>query len=92
MTWIIEYSTCLSGWSWSDPIAVHLNWVDYTYNFIKQNWLQFLLFVKVTALKQQIAEFYPQIHRTAVGVEILLPVIPTGKPLLSLSSKNFDFN
>ena len=31
---------------------------------IKQNWNQFLLAVKVTALKQQISNFYPQIQRT----------------------------
>ena len=28
----------------------------------KQNWIQFLLVVKVTALKQQISKFYPQIQ------------------------------
>ena len=32
-----------------------------TANIIKQNWNQFLLVVKVTALKQQISKFYPQI-------------------------------
>jgi len=31
---------------------------------IKQNWNQFLLVVKATALNQQISKFYPQIKRT----------------------------
>ena len=31
---------------------------------MKQNWNQFLLVVKATALKQQISNFYPQIQRT----------------------------
>ena len=31
---------------------------------IKQNWNQFLLVVKATALKQQISNFYPQILST----------------------------
>jgi len=31
---------------------------------IKQNWNQFLLVVKATALKQQISNFSPQIQRT----------------------------
>jgi len=30
----------------------------------KQNWNQFLLVVKITAVKQQISIFYPQIQRT----------------------------
>jgi len=30
----------------------------------KQNWNQFLLVVKATALKQQVSKFYPQIQRT----------------------------
>jgi len=33
-------------------------------NIIKQNWNQFLLVVKATALKQQISNFYPQILRS----------------------------
>ena len=33
-------------------------------NITKQNWDQFLLIVKATALKQQISNFYPQIQRT----------------------------
>ena len=35
-----------------------------TANIIKQNWNQFLLVVKATALKQQISQFYPQILNT----------------------------
>jgi len=35
-----------------------------TANIIKQNWNQFLLVVKATALKQQISNFYPQILST----------------------------
>jgi len=31
---------------------------------MKQNWNQFLLVVKATALRQQISKFYPQIQRT----------------------------
>jgi len=34
------------------------------YTIIRQNWNQFLLVVKTTALKQQISIFYPQIQRT----------------------------
>jgi len=34
------------------------------HTIIKQNWNQFLLVVKATALKQQISNLYPQIQRT----------------------------
>jgi len=45
---------------------------------IKQNWNQFLLVVKATALKQQISKFYPQIQRTDASDHIYVshwPVI-----------------
>jgi len=35
-----------------------------TANSIKQNWNQFLLVVKVTAVKQQMSKFYPQYAQT----------------------------
>jgi len=35
-----------------------------TANIIKQNWNQFLLVIKATALKHQISQFYPQILST----------------------------
>jgi len=41
-----------------------------TANSIKQNWIQFLLVVKVTALKQQILNFYPQILSTETSFYI----------------------
>jgi len=33
---------------------------------MKQNWNQFLLVVKATAVKQQISKFYPQIHKSGL--------------------------
>ena len=41
-----------------------------TANIIKQNWNQFLLVVKATALKQQISNFYPQILSTEASFYI----------------------
>ena len=35
--------------------------VNINLNILKQNWNQFLIVVKVTALKQQVSKFYPQI-------------------------------
>ena len=39
-------------------------------NIIKQNWNQFLLVVKATALKQQISKFCLQIQRTDASIHI----------------------
>ena len=41
-----------------------------TANIIKQNWNQFLLVIKATALKQQISYFYPQILSTEASFYI----------------------
>ena len=41
-----------------------------TENIIKQNWNQFLLIVKATALKQQISQFYSQILSTEASFYI----------------------
>ena len=41
-----------------------------TANIIKQNWNQFLLVVKATALKQQISNFYPHILSTEASFYI----------------------
>jgi len=41
-----------------------------TANIIKQNWNQFLLVAKATALKQQISNFYPQILSTEASFYI----------------------
>jgi len=41
-----------------------------TANIIKQNWNQFLLVVKATALEQQISNFYPQILSTEASFYI----------------------
>ena len=41
-----------------------------TANVIKQNWNQFLLVVKATALKQQISQFYSQILSTEASFYI----------------------
>jgi len=39
-----------------------------TISIIKQNWNQFLLVVKATALKQQISKFYSQILSTEASL------------------------
>jgi len=39
-------------------------------NYKNKNWLQFLLIVKATDLKQQISKFYPQIQRTEASDHI----------------------
>jgi len=41
-----------------------------TANIIKQNWNQFLLVIKATALKQQISNFHPQILSTETSFYI----------------------
>ena len=43
---------------------------------IKQNWNQFLIVVKATALKQQISKFYPQIQRTDASDHICVSQWP----------------
>ena len=48
-----------------------------TANIIKQNWNQFLLVVKATALKQQIPTFYPQI----LSIESSFYIQIYGRPL-----------
>jgi len=42
-----------------------------SYVFLKnKNWLQFLFIVQAAVLKQQISNFYPQIHRTEASDHI----------------------
>jgi len=50
-----------------------------TAHIIKQNWNQFLLAVKATALKQQISQFYPQILGTETSFYIY------GRPLTDIT-------
>ena len=48
-------------------------------SIIKQNWNQFPLVVKATALKQQISKFYSQIQRTDASDHILCPSVACHK-------------
>jgi len=46
------------------------------YTIIKQNWIQFLFVVKVTALKQQMPKFSPQIQRKDASIHIYISQRP----------------
>ena len=53
-------------------------------SIIKQNWNQFLLVVKATALKQQISNFYPHIQRSDASDHIYT----SHRPVVNVKAEN----
>jgi len=57
--------------------------INYIINYKNKNWLQFLYFVKATALKQQILKFYPKIQRTKANHHIYHRLRGSDSPVLT---------
>ena len=53
-------------------------------NILKQNWNQFLIVVKVAALKQQVSKFYPQILSIDVSDHMYVTQWPVINVILCL--------